>query len=328
MACLLEVKGLSTAVERNGKTRKLLDDINFTIEEGEALGLAGESGCGKTMTALSITGLLPPAVKITKGEIVYNGQNLISLTEKELCQIRGKEISAVFQEARQSLNPLMRTGRQITETLELSPDSKTAGKREMKEKALEMLELFGFDSPRKIYDSYPFQLSGGMCQRVMTIIAAINNPRLMLADELSSSLDEESQKKILSVLMDMNINRKISLLLISHDLSIIREFCGRFIVMYAGKIVEQGPAKMLFFPLHPYTKALTGAIPHKDKKGKNLENIPGKVPSIDDDLSGCPFAPRCPKAADICLESFPPAVQTRENHLVHCFFPETGAKNE
>ncbi|MDR0502345.1 MAG: ABC transporter ATP-binding protein [Treponema sp.] len=324
MACLLEVNGLSTAAERNGKYYKILDNISFNIEEGEALGLAGESGCGKSMTALSIVNLLPAAVKSQSGEIIYRGRNLIPLTEKEMRPVRRKEISVVFQEARQSLNPLMRIGKQITETLILCGQKKS--RQEMKSRVLNALELFGFDNPQKTYDSYPHQLSGGMCQRVMTIIAAIGNPRLLLADEPSSSLDEESQNRILCELAGMNRNQKTSMLIISHDLSIIRKFCTRFLVMYAGKIVEQGPAQSLFNPLHPYTKALTDAIPGRNKRGKNLENIPGKVPSIEDNLSGCPFAPRCPKAKNICFVNFPP--RTGTVHTVHCFLHEREVNNE
>ena len=323
VAPLLEVRGLSTAVNGRDTLLKPVDEISFSINEGEILGLAGESGCGKSMTALSIVNLLPHGVKIYSGEIIYRGQNLTSLGEKEMCAVRGKEISVIFQEARQSLNPLLRVGGQITETLELSG---AGGKEENKSLALEMLTSLGFDEPEKIFDSYPHQLSGGMCQRVMTAIAAINKPRLLLADEPSSSLDIESQEKILSLLLRMNRDYKTAVLIISHDLSIIQKFCSRFLVMYAGRIVEEGQAGSFFSPLHPYTRALTGAIPGKDKRGQNLENIPGKVPSIEDRFSGCPFAPRCKKAQSVCAQSFPPAIET-DGAKVRCFFPETGGAN-
>jgi len=324
MADLLNVQNLTVSVEKNGKLFKPVDDISFAINEGEIVGLSGESGCGKSMTALSIANLLPHVMKITGGKIIYNNQDLSSLNEKEMCRIRGKEISIIFQEARQSLNPLMKVGNQIIETLELSGNIDNDAN---KTNALQMLKDLGFEEPEKIFESYPHQLSGGMCQRVMTAIAAVNRPRLLLADEPSSSLDNESQERILSLLMRMNRDYNTAVLIISHDLSIIQKFCNRYLVMYSGIIVEEGQANALFSPLHPYTRALINAIPGKDKRGQNLENIPGKVPSIEDRLKGCPFAPRCKKAQINCLETFPPAVE--KNRLrFHCHFPEAGDSNE
>jgi len=317
MARLLEVKNLTVGIKKDEKFFNAVNGIDFSIDEGEIVGLAGESGCGKSMTALSIPNLLPSAAKITGGEIIYGGRSLSALAEKELRAVRGREISVIFQEARQSLNPLMRAGRQITEMLELSGEK---NKEKNKTLALETLCSLGFEDPQKIFDAYPHQLSGGMCQRVMTAIAAVSRPRLLLADEPSSSLDKESQSRILSALMKMNREFNTSILVISHDLSIIRAFAGRFLVMYAGRIVEEGKTDALFSPLHPYTKALVGAIPAKEKRGKNLENIPGKVPSIEDSFSGCPFAPRCPKAQDQCLKTFPPAIENGTQR-VYCFFP-------
>jgi peptide/nickel transport system ATP-binding protein len=295
----------------------VVENVSFHIDEGEIVGIAGETGCGKSMLTLSIPGLLPQKAKTTGGEIVFNGRNLLSLSEKEMCGVRGKEISVIFQEVRQSLNPVIKVGRQITETLELGGqrDRKTNRRR-----ALEMLHRMGFADAKLIYNAYPHQLSGGMCQRVMTAIAAINRPRLLLADEPSSALDAGSQERILSLLLEMNRKYKTAILIVSHDLSIIREFASRFIVMYAGKIVEEGPSSSLFSPLHPYTSALTGAIPHKEKKGRELENIPGKVPSVEDNLPGCPFAPRCKRAQEICTKSFPPEKEIAGGR-VHCFFP-------
>ena len=323
MAHLLEVKSLSVGIKRGGGFLKAVNDISFLIAEGEILGLAGESGCGKSLTALSVAGLLPDAAEIIQGKINYSNQSLTSHGEEEMRRIRGKEISMIFQEARQALNPLLRVGDQITETLELGGSK---NREQNKNLTLEMLKQLGFDEPKKIFDAFPYQLSGGMCQRVMTAIAAVNKPRLLLADEPSSSLDLESQERILSLLVQMNRDFKTSVLIISHDLSVIRQFCTRYLVMYAGRIVEECPAKVSSPPLHPYTKAMFGAIPGKDKRGKNLENIPGKVPSIEDSFSGCPFAPRCRKAQSICMESFPPAAEIGGGKA-HCFFPETGEVN-
>ena len=333
MPDFLEVRNLTAGVKRHGNFYKVLDDVSFSINEGEIAALAGESGCGKSMTALSILKLLPQAVEIQGGIINYNGQNLTSLSENEMRCIRGSEISMIFQETKQSLNPLMKVGRQIAECLEICAKNKKQRinnkeqKAKNKEQVLGLLESLGFDEAEKIFDAYPHQLSGGMCQRAMTAVAAINRPRLLLADEPSSSLDEESRERILSLLLDMNCNYNTSILVISHDLSIIQKYCSRFIIMYAGKIVEEGPADMIFSPLHPYTKALINAIPGRDKRGTPLENISGKVPSIEDRFSGCPFAPRCKKTQSICKEVFP-SVKITENRKVYCHYPESGINHE
>ena len=327
VSAMLEVRNLTVCVKRHGNAHKVLDGVNFSINEGEIIALAGESGCGKSMTALSILKLLPETVEVQSGEIIFNGQNLINLNKKDLNQIRGSGISMIFQEARQSLNPLMRIGSQIMESLELSAKNKKEIKnkkkqyKKNKERVLGMLEALSFDEVVKIFDAYPHQLSGGMCQRVMTAIAAINRPRLLLADEPSSSLDNESQERILSLITEMNSKYNTSVLIISHDLSIIQKFCRRFFVMYAGRIVEEGPAEALFSPLHPYTKALVGAIPGKNKRGIPLENINGKVPSIEDHFSGCPFAPRCVKVQSKCKDAFPPA-KFIKNSKVYCYYTE------
>jgi len=322
---LLEVKELTVRVKKEGKTLKILDNISFSINEGEIIGLAGESGCGKSMTALSILNLLPPGISITDGEIIYKNCNLTALNEKEMPAYRGKEISIIFQDVRSALNPLMKAGKQIMEVLELNKNqpNQLKDKKQKKKKVLEILSALGFNNPEKIFETYPHQLSGGMCQRIMTAMAVIQEPKLLLGDEPSSSLDEESQNLCLSLLKELNQKNNMSLLVISHDLSIIQQYCSRYLIMYAGKIVEEGKAQDLLSPLHPYTKALVNAIPNKDKRGKILENIPGKVPSIDDqlkeeNLTGCPFAPRCSKAQKKCFETFPPA-RIIGDKKVHCF---------
>jgi len=327
MARLLDVRNLHIALKKSGKIINAVDNVSFTVDEGEILGLAGETGCGKTMTALSIAGLMPQKAKITGGEIIFNNRHLTSLPEKEFCKIRGKEISMIFQEVRQSLNPLIKVGRQIREALEInSAETNPAERKKYKRRTVETLFRLGFDEPKKIYNAYPHQLSGGMCQLIMAAIAAITNPRLLLADEPSSSLDAQAQERILSMLVQMNRDYKTAVLIISHDLSVIRSFCSRFIVMYAGKIVEEGNADALYSPLHPYTEALIGAIPGKDKRGSELANIPGKVPSVEDNFTGCPFAPRCKKAQEICNKAFPGVSET-DNGRFYCYFPGTGSSN-
>jgi peptide/nickel transport system ATP-binding protein len=317
----LEVRNLTTGIKKGQNYLKVRDNVSFTIDEGEIVGLAGESGCGKSITALSVSGLLPDCAEILDGEIIYNGKSLTHLNENDMCLIRGKEISVIFQETRQSLNPVLKIGKQITETLELEGSNKLRNRKKNKSTALEMLFSLGFSEPEKVFNFYPHQLSGGMCQRVMAAIACIRRPRLLLADEPSSSLDEESQNNILSLLLKMNREHKMSMLVISHDLSIIMKFCSRYLVMYKGKIIEEGRSSNFYSPLHPYTKALIMAIPDKNKRGKKLENIPGKVPSIEDSDCGCSFAPRCKKAQNVCFESFPPEV-IAEGHRVFCYFPE------
>jgi len=320
---LLEVNNLTAGIKKDGKIFQILNGVSFSIDEGEIVGLAGESGCGKSMTALSIPNLLPHPVEILGGEIILDHIPLTSMSEKELCLIRGKEISVIFQDIRQSLNPLIRVGGQITEMLELAGST---DKQANKTQALETLVSLGFEEPEKIFDAFPHQLSGGMCQRVMTAIAVIRKPRLLLADEPSSALDIDSQQRILSLLIEMNRKYKTSVLIISHDLSIIRQFCSRFLVMYAGRIIEEGQAGASFSPLHPYTNALLKAIPEKEKRGKKLNSIHGKVPSVFDNFPGCPFAPRCQKAQSICTQSFPPLKEIN-GAKVYCYFPSVGDCN-
>ena len=324
MPRLLEVNNLTAGIKKDGKIFQILNGVSFSIDEGEIVGLAGESGCGKSMTALSIPNLLPHPVEILGGEIILDHIPLTSLSEKELCFIRGKEISVIFQDIRQSLNPLIRVGGQITEMLELAGSTDKIANKTL---ALETLVSLGFEEPKKIFDAFPHQLSGGMCQRVMTAIAVIRKPRLLLADEPSSALDIDSQQRILSLLTEMNRKYKTSVLIISHDLSIIRQFCSRFLVMYAGRIIEEGQAGELFSPLHPYTNALLRTIPEKEKRGKKLNSIHGKVPSIYDAFPGCPFAPRCEKAQSICMQGgFPPQKEIN-GAKVRCHFPSTGDCN-
>jgi len=320
---LLEVNNLTAGIKKDGKIFQILKEVSFSIGEGEIVGLAGESGCGKSMTALSIPNLLPHPVEILGGEIILDHIPLTSMSEKELCYIRGKEISVIFQDIRQSLNPLIRVGGQITEMLEFAGST---DKEANKTQALETLVSLGFEEPEKIFDAFPHQLSGGMCQRVMTAIAVIRRPRLLLADEPSSALDIDSQQRILSLLTEMNRKYKTSVLIISHDLSIIRQFCSRFLVMYAGRIIEEGQAGAFFSPLHPYTNALLKAIPEKEKRGKKLNSIHGKVPSVFDTFPGCPFAPRCEKAQSICSQSFPPQKEIN-GAKVQCYYPSAGGNN-
>jgi peptide/nickel transport system ATP-binding protein len=330
---LLEARNLSIVLKRKGQYYTAVDGIDITINAGEIVALAGESGSGKSLSALSITQLLPPAAKINGGTINYhttNGDtvNLCSLDEKTLWQLRGKEISMIFQEPRQSLNPLMRIGAQIAET----PALHLMNKKAANEAALNMLYKLKFPQPEKIFSAWPHQLSGGMCQRVMIAIAAICRPRLIVADEPITALDMENQNHILSLLKEINAEFGTAILFISHDLSVVRHFSSRIMVMYSGKIIEEGPSQtILSTPAHPYTIGLVGAIPRKENRGKPLANIPGKAPSLEENLTGCLFAPRCPRllarpqAKERCAAEVPQWVDIGGGHRVRCFF--SGEKN-
>jgi len=297
---LLEVRGLSVSVRRGKNYYTAIDGIDFKIDAGEIVALVGESGSGKTLSALSIPGLLPSRAKITGGEIIYTTDSTVDLTkieEKALRQIRGNEISMIFQEPRQSLNPLMKIGAQITEALELHPYSEVVckeilprsntsylryafhggkkNKQTIKKSALEILEKLQFPQPEKIIDMWPHQLSGGMCQRVMIAIAAICRPKLLIADEPTTSLDTVNQEHIISLLEQINREFGTAILFITHDISLARRFCGRFMVMHDKKIIEEGPSEaILSSPKHSYTASLVASIPRKENRGSPLAAKP------------------------------------------------------
>jgi peptide/nickel transport system ATP-binding protein len=318
---LLEVQHLSVGIKRGRDYRLAVNDISFTMNRGEILGIVGESGCGKTLTALAIPGLLPGGVSITHGDIVFENRNLAGLKNRELYGIRGNRISMIFQEPMTSLNPLLKIGRQIAEPLELHGYT---DKALIRREVLDIMEKVGLPGPERLAGEYPHQLSGGMRQRVMIALAMICNPRLLIADEPTTALDVTIQAQLLRLMKWFNWNRGTSILFISHDLALVSRLCDRTLVMYAGKLVEEGPVRDIFRrPAHEYPKGLIGAIPSKDRKGSPLVNIPGKVPSIDDEeeLCGCPFAPRCSHKAIRCTAAFPGRTDLGGGHYVCCFLP-------
>jgi peptide/nickel transport system ATP-binding protein len=337
---LLEVRNLTVSIRRGKKYYTAVDGIDFRIDAGEIIALAGESGSGKSLTALSIPRLLSTRAKISGGEILYSADGAIDLCktdEKSLRSIRGKEISMIFQEPRQSLNPLMKVGAQITEALELhsgiytaepsAQNKKTSGRQAANKLVLEMLERLQFPQPEKIMDAWPHQLSGGMCQRVMIAISAICRPRLLIADEPTTALDTVNQNYILELLKQINREFGTAILFISHDLSVAREFCSRFMVMYSGRIIEEGPSEaVLSAPLHPYTIALAACIPRKENRDKPLANIPGRAPPLEDPPTGCHFAPRCPRAQEQCRNSMPPLAKAGGGRYVRCLL--TGGEDK
>jgi oligopeptide/dipeptide ABC transporter ATP-binding protein len=316
MGTLLEVRRLSVGVRRGTDRFTAVDGISFHIEEGEILALVGESGCGKSLTCLSIPALLAPGVERFGGEILFKGRELTGLSPEELGRLRGKEISMIFQEPAASLNPLQRIGPQIAEVLELHG---LGDKKTRRAETLDIMEKLGLPEPEKLFRAWPHELSGGMCQRVMIAIAAICRPALLLADEPATALDTAAQTQILELLRKINRDFGAAVLFVSHDLGLVSRICRRALVMYAGKIVESGGTDEIFSrPGHPYTRSLIGAIPRREQKGKPLANIPGRVPPIEEPRRGCPFAPRCARAESRCAAAFPDAADLGGGHWVHC----------
>ncbi|MDR1047043.1 MAG: ABC transporter ATP-binding protein [Treponema sp.] len=310
MKKILSVENLSVGLRRNREWLEAVRNISFSIREAGITGLVGESGCGKSLTALSITGLLPEGIAANGGKVYFDGEDLLRKSEQELCRIRGKDISMIFQEPAESLNPLLKAGFQIGETLALHGEK---DKKRIRAEVLRIMGELGLPDPEKLFEAYPHQLSGGMCQRVMIALAMINRPRLLIADEPATAVDMDTQSQILELLKKLNRTMKTAILYISHDLSVVRKFCDRVLVMYAGKIVELGSAEEVFsHPLHPYTRALSLAVPGYATRGKPLAGIPGKVPSIEEKFSGCPFSPRCGLALDECRGAFPEGRQATE----------------
>ena len=319
---LLRVKNLSIGIQRldeKGKMRLLssVEDISFEVYPGEILGIVGESGSGKSLTALSILGLLGENKEVSSGSVIFENRNLLELGENELQSIRGKKISMIFQEAFSSLNPLIKAGRQIAENMELHGEE---DKIKNKKLVIDLLGKMKFDKPEKIYDTYPHRLSGGMCQRIMIALAMINKPALLIADEPTTALDNNTQEEILSILTELNRDYGTSIIFISHDLSLIKKICSRVMVMYSGRFMEEGDGDEIFNnPSHEYTKSLLASVPLRENKGRPLKTIPGRIPSLEEGRpSGCPFHPRCEKAVPSCMKVFPAGRIICEEHISHC----------
>lgn len=314
---MLAVTGLKTYFFTKKGVIPAVDDVSFTVKKGRIVGIVGESGCGKSMTALSLMGLVPaPAGKIVAGSIVLDGKNLVNLTEKEMCQVRGNEMSMIFQEPMTSLNPVYTVGKQVMEAAILHQQ---LGKAEAKEKALEMFKLVGIPEPQKRLDTYPHQLSGGLRQRVMIAMALCCRPKLLIADEPTTALDVTVQAQILQLMKKLQAELDSAIVLITHDMGVVAEVCDDVTIMYAGKIVEQANVFELFDNcLHPYTAGLLKALPTLRKNGERLYNIPGMLPNLLQLPKGCRFFPRCESASAICAEQEPDLVDVGQGHLVRC----------
>jgi len=310
----------------NGKVIAV-DNVSFTIEKGKILGVIGESGCGKSTLALSIMQLLPERIsKIEQGEILFNGEDLSKFKESQLENLRGNEISMIFQEPMTSLNPLFKIGRQIGEPLKIH---KHLCGRALKEKVIEILKTVHIPNPEKIYDAYPHNLSGGMRQRVMIAMALSCEPEILIADEPTTALDVTIQAEILFLLKKLNKKANTSILFITHDLSVVAEVCDEIMVLYGGKVVEQSDVYELFDnPKHPYTLGLLESQPHRGENGKPLPSIQGMVPSLSNMPSGCRFSTRCSKKfCEKCEKENPPLFNVNDNHKVACWLYDEEAKN-
>lgn len=314
---LLKVKNLKTYFFTHEGTVKAVNSIGLKINQGETLGLVGESGCGKSVTALSIMRLIPhPPGKIVSGEIYFEGKNLLKLDEKKMRKIRGKKISMIFQEPMTSLDPVFTIGHEIMESIQLHQGLK---KKEAREKTIEVLRIVGMPDAEKRINNYPHELSGGMRQRAMIAMALSCNPTLLIADEPTTALDVTIQAQILRLINELKEKFGASVMLITHDLGVIAEMCDYVAVMYAGYIVEYADVDTLFRnPLHPYTKGLNKSIPRLDVEVEHLSTIKGLVPNLLDIPSGCPFHPRCDFRLKKCAKEMPELVEVEDHHLVRC----------
>lgn len=326
MSKLLEIKNLQTFFHTDDGVAKSVDGVSYEVDRGETLGVVGESGCGKSVTALSVMRLIPmPPGKIEGGEILFNGRDLLKLTEEEMRSIRGNEISMIFQEPMTSLNPVFTIGHQIDEAVILH---QKVSKAEAKLRSIEMLRLVGIPAPEQRYGEYPHQLSGGMRQRVMIAMALSCNPQLLIADEPTTALDVTVQAQILELINKLQKELGMGVVMITHDLGVIAEVSDRVAVMYGGKIQEISPVKPLFEePLHPYTQGLLASLPRPDRQDKErLTTIPGIVPSILSMPPGCKFAQRCPLRIAKCDEVEPELVEVAPGRLCRCHLVDATAR--
>lgn len=314
---VLQVSDLVTSFQIGGTWVNAVDGVSFEVKRGRTLGIVGESGCGKSVTSLSIMRLIPsPPGKISSGKIIFEGQNLLDKSEGEMRKIRGNQISMIFQEPMTSLNPVFTVGDQIGEVYRVH---KGASKKEALERSIEMLKQVRISSPETRVHEYPHQLSGGMRQRIMIAMALACKPTLLIADEPTTALDVTIQAQILALMNQLQSEVGMSTVLITHDLGVVAETCDDVVVMYGGRIAEQGSAKEIFSnPKHPYTIGLLDSIPKLGVEQERLRTIPGLVPSLGNFPKGCRFADRCPRVTAECREGLPPLISVGVDHLAAC----------
>ncbi|VEF49664.1 oligopeptide/dipeptide ABC transporter ATPase subunit [Bacillus freudenreichii] len=316
MTKLLEVNNLRVQFKTESGEVNSVKGMSFSVERGETVAIVGESGCGKSMTSLSILGLIPSPGKVIGGTINFEGQNLLKLDKKSIRKIRGNEISMIFQEPMTSLNPVFTIGNQMSETFRVH---EKISKKEAIQRSIEMLDAVGIPNPEKIVSSFPHQLSGGMRQRVMIAMALSCNPKLLIADEPTTALDVTIQAQILDLMKELKDQRNTGMILITHDLGVVAEMADRVVVMYAGEVVEEAPVRQLFAnPQHPYTKGLLKSIPTLDDQREELASITGSVPNPLEMPSGCAFHPRCPMAQVECTFDNPSLIDLQSDHKARC----------
>lgn len=321
---LLKIRNLKTYFYTTDGVVRAVDDVSWELGEREVIGLVGESGCGKSVTALSILRLIPdPPGKIAADEILFKDENLISLPDEAIRKIRGNEISMIFQEPMTSLNPVFTIGVQIAEVIQLH---QKLGKKEALEKSIEMLKLVGIPSPEKRVKEYPHELSGGMKQRAMIAMALSCNPKILIADEPTTALDVTIQAQILDLMLKLKDEFDASIVLITHDLGVIAEMAQKVVVMYAGKVMEQADVNEIFNnPSNPYTRGLLNSLPNIDMAHKQkLNTIPGIVPSLYDLPKGCKFSPRCGSVMEVCQQSEPELIEVDNEHWSRCWLHFSG----
>jgi oligopeptide/dipeptide ABC transporter ATP-binding protein len=314
---VLRVDGLKTHFKTQDGSVKAVDGIDFHVNQSRTLGIVGESGCGKSVTSLSIMRLLPRNGRNVAGKILLEGRDLLQLPEDEMRAIRGNDVAMIFQEPMTSLNPVFTCGEQVAEAIR---QHMKMNDREAKEQAVELFRLVGIPGPERRVKNYPHELSGGMRQRVMIAMALSCDPKLLIADEPTTALDVTIQAQILELLRGIQEQKKMAIMLITHDLGVIAEMAQDVVVMYAGKIVERGTVEQIFEkPLHPYTQGLLASIPGRGTKGKRLNVITGTVPHPFNLPPGCLFAPRCPHAFEKCPTAFPALMDQGEGHQAACY---------
>ncbi len=318
---MLDVRNLQVHFTRAQGTGRAVDGVSFHLERGETLGLVGESGCGKSITALSILGLNPrPASKIVAGEVNLDGENLLTLSKREMRRVRGERISMILQDPLTSLNPVLTIGRQVGEPLRIH---RNMGRAAARARVTELLRQLHIPEPESKLDDHPHQFSGGMRQRVVGATALAAAPEFLIADEPTTALDVTLQAAFLAHLRQIQRKRDLGILFITHDFSIVAKMCDRVAVMYAGRIVETGPtAEILSSPKHPYTRALLESVPSIDRARQRLNSIAGSPPSIYDLPLGCTFAPRCSHAMDRCRQSYPSQFDIKDDHSASCWLLE------
>ncbi|MFE7819699.1 MULTISPECIES: ABC transporter ATP-binding protein [Priestia] len=325
MEKIIRIKNLHVQFSTYGGQVQAVRGVSFDLHKGETLAIVGESGCGKSVTSQSIMRLIPtPPGRITSGSILFKGQDLTKLSEKKMRDIRGADISMIFQDPMTALNPTLRVGEQIAENI---MQHENISKEKAKEKAFEMLELVGIPNPKERLKQYPHEFSGGMRQRIVIAMALVCNPEVLIADEPTTALDVTIQAQILELFKDIQQKTDVSIVLITHDLGVVAQVADRVAVMYAGKIVEIGTRRDIFYtPQHPYTKGLLRSVPRLDLYESELVPIAGSPPDLFAPPSGCSFAPRCPYVMEVCDRMYPTSTKLKESHQVHCWLQDERAQ--